>query len=440
MATASSTPGLATAWDVRPHCPVPVGHGYCIVHPWSGHSLGRPPSLPCPCWTWLLHRPPLVWPQPGRSALTALPLLDMAAASSTPGLATAWDVRPHCPVPVGHGCCIVHPWSGHSLGRPPSLPCPCWTWLLHRPPLVWPQPGTSALTALSLLDMAAASSTPGLATAWDVRPHCPAPVGHGCSIVHPWSGHSLGGPPSLPCPCWTWLQHRPPLVWPQPGRSALTALSLLDMAAASSTPGLATAWEVRPHCPAPVGHGCSIVHPWSGHSLGGPPSLPCPCWTWLLHRPPLVWPQPGRSALTALPLLDMAAASSTPGLATAWEVRPHCPAPVGHGCSILHPWSGHSLGGPPSLPCPCWTWLQHRPPLVWPQPGRSALTALPLLDMAAASSTPGLAPQPGRSSTASHEPDYQALLTSALQHLSGATQLTPKQGESISAPGGDARP
>ena len=181
-----------------------------------------------------------------------------------------------------------------------------------------------------------------------------------------------------------------------------------------STTAFRQTFDVRPHCPVPVGHGYCILHPWSGHSLGRPPSLPCPCWPWLQHPPPLVWPQPGTSALTALSLLAMAAASSTPGLATAWDVRPHCPVPVGHGCSILHPWSGHSLGRPPSLPCPCWTWLLHRPALVWPQPGRS--------------------------STASHEPDYQALLASALQHLLGATQLTPKQGESISAPGGDARP
>ena len=68
------------------------------------------------------------------------------------------------------------------------------------------------------------------------------------------------------------------------------------------------------------------------------------------------------------------------------------------------------------------------------EPSTSALTALPLLDMAPASSTPGPAPQPGTSSTASQDTDYQALLAGALQHLSGATPLTPKQGESPMTP------
>ena len=57
------------------------------------------------------------------------------------------------------------------------------------------------------------------------------------------------------------------------------------------------------------------------------------------------------------------------------------------------------------------------------EPLTSALTALPLLDMATASSTPGPAPQPGTSSTASQDTDYEALLAGALQHLSGATPL-----------------
>ena len=62
------------------------------------------------------------------------------------------------------------------------------------------------------------------------------------------------------------------------------------------------------------------------------------------------------------------------------------------------------------------------------EPLTSALTALSLLR------PPLVWPQPGTSSTASQDTDYEALLAGALQHLSGAMPLTPKQGESPMTP------